>query len=96
MPKLNCWQIKKCGREPEGSKAEDKGVCIATSETSCDGVNEGRNAGRICWAIAGTLCGGKVQGTFAEKSTSCMSCKFFRQVREEENSAFVLLKDSQP
>jgi hypothetical protein len=30
------------------------------------------NAGRICWAIAGTFCGDKVQGDFAQKSVSCM------------------------
>jgi diguanylate cyclase (GGDEF)-like protein len=32
-----------------------------------------------CWLIAGTLCGGEVQGVFAHKHISCYSCKVFRQ-----------------
>ena len=84
MPKLNCWEIKKCGREPGGSKIQERGVCPATSNTSCDGINGGKNGGRICWTIAGTFCGDKVQGDFAQKSVSCMSCEIFRQVKADE------------
>jgi hypothetical protein len=84
MSKLNCWEIKKCGREPGGSKIQERGVCPATSNTSCDGINGGKNGGRICWAIAGTFCGDKVQGDFAQKSVSCMSCEIFRQVKADE------------
>jgi hypothetical protein len=84
MAKLNCWEIKKCGREPGGSKAKERGVCPATSNSSCNGLNGGKNGGRICWAIAGTFCGDKVQGDFAQKSVSCMSCEIFRQVKADE------------
>ncbi len=38
----------------------------------------------MCWAIAGTFCGGGVQGTAAQKGESCMSCEFFRTVVREE------------
>lgn len=85
--KLNCWQYMKCGREPGGMKAADYGVCPAAVDISFDGINRGRNAGRFCWAVAGTFCGGKVQGSFAEKRNSCFSCEFFNQVRAEEGSA---------
>ena len=59
-----------CGRQSGGEKAEGLGVCPATLEASFDGINVGKNAGRICWAVAGTCCGEKVQGTFAEKRKS--------------------------
>lgn len=84
--KLNCWEYKKCGREPRGKKASEFGVCPAASDTSFDGINSGRCAGRFCWAVAGTFCGGDIQGTFAEKRYSCLSCDFFNQVRAEEDT----------
>jgi diguanylate cyclase (GGDEF)-like protein len=31
-----------------------------------------------CWLVAGTLCGGKPQGTFAQKYGSCYTCKVFK------------------
>ena len=85
--KLNCWEYKKCGREQGGAKAAELGVCPAASDTSYDGLNQGTNAGRICWAVAGTFCGGKVQGTFAEKRRSCIDCDFFKRVQAEEETA---------
>ncbi len=88
--KQNCWELKRCGREPGGAKVAELGACPAATDTSGDGVNEGRNGGRICWAVAGTLCGGKVQGSYAEKKTSCMTCDFFRLVKEEEADRFML------
>jgi hypothetical protein len=96
MPKSNCWEFKKCGREKGGNKTQDLGVCPAASDTSCDGINNGKNAGRICWAIAGTFCDSKVQGDFAQKSVSCMSCEVFKMVKTEEGAEnFCLLKPGQ-
>ena len=90
MPvKQNCWEFKKCGREPGGAKVAELGACPAVNDTFHHGMNDGRHGGRICWAVAGTLCGGKVQGTFAEKKVSCMTCEFFRLVKEEEAERFV-------
>jgi hypothetical protein len=92
MQKKNCWEIKKCGREPNGAKHQELGVCPATVDSSYDGANNGKNAGRICWAVAGTFCGGKIQGTFAQKEVSCMYCDVFMRIKEEEdNKAFQLL-----
>ena len=85
---LNCWEVKKCGRETGGPQAVQLGVCPAASTKTADGVNGGKNGGRICWAVTGTLCGGKVQGTFAQKRLSCMSCEFFKQVKTEQGSRF--------
>ena len=85
--RLNCWEFMKCGREPGGDKAQDLGVCPAAVEESYDGINLGKNAGRICWAVAGTCCGGEVQGTFAEKRTSCVTCDFYNNVQEQEGNS---------
>ena len=35
--KLNCWQVKKCGREPGGAKVAEFGVCPAAAETALNG-----------------------------------------------------------
>ena len=81
---LNCWDFKKCGRKPGGSKVAELGVCPASSDGEAKGLNGGHNGGRICWALTGTLCGGKVQGTFAQKLGNCMECGFYQLVRTEQ------------
>ncbi len=96
MKKMNCWEVMKCGREPGGSKVHELGVCPAATDVSCDGLNGGKNGGRICWAITGTFCGGEVQGSFAQKRLSCMNCDFYKQVKAEEGlDNFVQLKPGQ-
>jgi len=89
MAKQNCWEVKKCGREPNGAKAKELGVCAATLEVRVTGVNDGLNGGRCCWAVTGTLCGGKVQGMFASKIANCMVCEFYKSVVKEEGTKLV-------
>lgn len=89
MGKQNCWEMKKCGREPGGSHKE-LGVCPAAVEKRLDGVHGGANAGRACWVVAGTLCGGQEQGTFAKKYHNCEKCDFFRQVQKDEGANYQL------
>lgn len=62
----NCWEFKKCGREAGGPKAAELGVCPAYPDH-----------GRRCAEVTGTLCGGKVQGTFAHKLGNCLKCDFY-------------------
>ena len=81
---MNCWEFKKCGREINGENAESLGVCPACTETKTNGINNGKNGGRCCWAIAGTLCDKKVQGSFAEKVSNCMKCDFYKLVWKEQ------------
>jgi hypothetical protein len=88
--KLNCWEFKRCGRQPQGFHAHDLGVCPATLEQKLDGVHDGVNAGRACWAVAGTLCKGQLQGTFAQKFKNCKECDFYLKVQEEERMNFHL------
>ena len=70
---LNCWEYKKCGREGGGAKAKELGVCPAYP-----------NHGQQCAHIAGTLCGGKVQGGFAGKLSNRMKCDFYKSTNYEK------------
>jgi hypothetical protein len=91
--KQNCWEFKKCGREPNGEKSQELGVCPASTERQVHGLNDGINGGRSCWAVSGTLCGGQVQGAFASKLGNCLECDFYSKVRAEEASNFVTSKE---
>jgi hypothetical protein len=82
--KINCWEHKKCGRQPGGHKAADLGVCPVTTYADLNGAHGGQNAGRACWVIAGSLCGGKIQGTYAAKLLNCWRCEFMNAVKLEE------------
>jgi hypothetical protein len=82
--KLNCWEYKKCGREPGGLKNTELGICPAATTVKLNKTNSGKNGGRSCWALAGTLCGGTVQGIFAHKFQNCMGCDFYKVVLKEE------------
>jgi hypothetical protein len=84
----NCWEVKKCGRQPGGLKSRELGVCPAAADSNLSGRNEGKYAGRYCWKIAGTLCGGVVQGTYATKLKNCVSCEFYKMVKVEQGNTF--------
>jgi len=66
--KIKCWEYMKCGR--------DKDATI-----KCPAYP---NFGRICWAVAGTFCEGKVQGTFAQKYENCEKCEFYQGLKSKE------------
>lgn len=90
--KFNCWEFEKCGREPGGTIADKCGTCPAAYATSINGVNGGKNGGRICWAIPGKLCKEEIKGAFAKERYSCMNCDFFQLVSKEEKiDAFDML-----
>ncbi|UCH73420.1 MAG: hypothetical protein JSU82_13870 [Rhodospirillales bacterium] len=63
----NCWEIKQCGREAGGAKVAELGECIASRQ----------QLGHSCWAIAGTLCGGEVQGDIKDKQGNCLTCEVY-------------------
>ncbi len=86
LMKKNCWEVKKCERQPGGQKVKEFGICPVTTYEALDGIHDGKNAGRACWVVAGTLCGGAVQGTEAQKSHNCWKCEFMLAVKEEETS----------
>jgi hypothetical protein len=65
---LNCWEFKKCGREANGARVNELGICPAYPDN-----------GTHCAQVAGTLCGGKVQGTYASKFANCIfECDYYK------------------
>jgi len=86
----NCWEFYNCKKGLDQENAEK--VCPAATEASFNGLNKGENAGRMCWAVTGTFCGGEVQGNFAEKLVHCMKCDFLKQVKQEEGEFFRIMK----
>jgi hypothetical protein len=82
MKKQNCWDFKKCGRGPTG-----KNDCSSTKDSTLNGIHGGINAGRACWAQAGTNGPGAATGTFAMQLKDCLRCDFFRLVLTEEESS---------
>ena len=89
--KRNCWDIMKCGRQAGGRNIGEFGICPASTESRLDGIHGGRNAGRSCWVVAGTMCHGRPQGTFAQKTRNCGNCPFYSSVRKEEEAMVTTL-----
>ena len=80
----NCWEYFNCGRQENGAKVKELGVCPVTTTKKTNGINSGKNGGRCCWTFAGTLCDGKKQGEFGQKVMNCLSCDFYKKVFREE------------
>ena len=83
---LNCWEIKKCERQKGGKKVNDLSECIASKE----------GMGHSCWAVAGTLCGGRIQGTTAQKTGYCTTCKVYEIYNRSMGELGELVKTSYP
>jgi two-component system NtrC family sensor kinase len=62
LKNVPCWEYMQCGRD-------------VNDEIKCPAYP---HFGQVCWAVAGTLCAGKIQGTFAQKTDDCRTCKFYK------------------
>ena len=85
---MNCWEFKRCGREPGGRLAARHGVCPAATFEAADGYLGGTNGGRACAFVTGTFCEEILQGTYREKSKDCWGCAFYQELRREHGAAF--------
>lgn len=90
--KLNCWEFMKCGRELNGERAKDLGVCPTAIYPHADGLNGGLNGGRICWAIVGTYSCHIGASSVTKKKILCHDCRFHRKVLSEEGMMDVVRK----
>ncbi len=84
--KLNCWEYMKCGREPKGEKVEELGVCPVAIHPYADGINEGINGGRICWAIVGSYSVYHREGKgpcWQKPPHYCFECEFHKSVLKD-------------
>ena len=61
--------------------------------TSSNGINGGKNAGRICWLISNTMCNGEAGASFEEMIKTCRKCDFYKLVKEEEGDKLSLPLD---
>ena len=43
-PKKNCWEVKKCERQPDGAKVEELGVCPSSTPASMKAYKAGPTA----------------------------------------------------
>lgn len=65
--KTPCWEFMGCNQE-------------SNHETKCQAYP---HFGRVCWAVAGTHCSGKINGTYAQKINGCSTCGFYHHVMAE-------------
>jgi len=94
---LNCWEIRKCGREKGGEHEEEFGECPVSE----------MNMGHSCWVIAGSFHDGEpyCPRVKNKKIRSCIECGVFKmysrtgpdkgkKIKEcfpEENQAYMKL-----
>jgi hypothetical protein len=83
---LNCWQIKKCERHKGGKNVNKLGECIVSKE----------RMGHSCWAVGGTLCGDKIQGTTAQKIGYCTTCEVYQIYNRSMGELGKLVKTKYP
>ena len=65
-------------------------MCPAATYEKLNDIHNGENSGRVCRLVAGTMCGGKVQGTFANKYKDCRECDYYQLVKREEGELFLI------
>ncbi|MBI5634064.1 MAG: hypothetical protein HZA15_11360 [Nitrospirae bacterium] len=71
MKHIRCWEYKKCGRELGGEHAEEFGYCPAALAPDNN-----------CWLIAGTMCSGTIEGTYARKIDTCIICGYYNKMQD--------------
>ncbi len=79
----NCWEYKNCGRQIGGKNTKELGECPVARSIQFDGANDGNNAGRLCWAVLGTLCDGTIQESYEDKLRQCLQCDFYKMTMSE-------------
>jgi len=73
--KANCWEFKKCDRQPGGRLAGEHGVCPAATNDLVDGIPGGRTPAAL-WGGGRHVLRGAVQGTEAQKKHKCRKMRF--------------------
>jgi hypothetical protein len=89
--KQNCWEFKKCGRQPGGENVGKDGLCPAAEFELADGFCGGKNGGRACAYVVGTLCAADVCDIYQNKNNKCAECEFYLALKKEHESEMSLL-----
>ena len=91
--KMNCWEFKNCRKV---FLVKNRLItCPVITYFRQDGINNGKNAGRVCWTINNTFCNGAQVKDVKEKISKCFKCEFYLKVKEEEGKNFILAPSSQ-
>jgi hypothetical protein len=88
--KMNCWEIMKCGRGPNGDKIAELGECPAGVDKRFSQLNSGDCSGRACWKVKEKGPDGKLIPHWSNPSRDCLGCRVFAKVRNEEKDCFTL------
>ena len=54
--------------------------CGRDATRDCPAVK--KDAGYMCWVVAGTMCGGEAQGSYVEKVGNCRKCSYYQYVHQ--------------
>jgi hypothetical protein len=71
---MNCWEFMKCGREEDGRKVDELGVCPAYPYD-----------GQCCANVAGTFCD-LVQALRAVEHSGCQECPFYNSMHFDKSA----------
>ncbi|NJD57302.1 MAG: hypothetical protein FIA94_13005 [Nitrospirae bacterium] len=69
--------------------------CVHGKDALCPAVDQ--KAGRSCWLVAKTLCGGRVHGSHAQRIKACEGCGFYIHmhiVRSKSSMAQQIFNDA--
>jgi len=82
-------------RKHSGNNGKKKcSECPVPSNANYNGINGGKNGGRVCWIILGTLCNENQQLVGTRQLEGCADCDFYRAVKEEEGKDLCLRLDT--
>ena len=71
---MNCWEFMKCGREADGRKVGELGVCPAYPYD-----------GQRCANVVGTFCD-LVQALRAVEHSGCQECPFYNSMHFDKSA----------
>jgi hypothetical protein len=86
---INCWEFHGCGCQPGGKNADLHNPCPIPLDEKYDGINNGKNAGRYCWKVIGTMSDAEPKCTEAMKIRECTKCDFFQLVKVQQRDSFI-------
>lgn len=81
--KINCWEYRNCGMEPDGIFSKIHGECPIPKMMKLDGINGGKGAGRACWTVVHSSTPGDAPIPCRNSRISCIDCEFYHRVQGE-------------
>lgn len=90
----NCWEKNKCGREPGGAREKKLGTCPVATFALADGFLGGKNGGRACIFIVGSLAPRDHEASCPALENralpDCFRCAFFNALKKKYKNSLNL------